>query len=99
MTHLELINEYYDLSGEKVLEVLETVGGNAYCISILNQDGSKVSTLVEICLGGNGEYAVERDYCIPGREKGMISRYFGDDELDEDADIDDIDDLLGELGD
>lgn len=92
MTHLELINEYYDLSGEKVLEVLETVGGNAYCVSILNQDGSKVSTLVEICLGGDGEYAVERDYCTPGREEEMVSRYFGD------ADAD-ADDLLGELGD
>ena len=96
MTHFDLINEYYDLSGEKVLEVLEAVSGKIYCVSILNQDGSRVSTLVEICSGGNGEYAVERDYCVSGREKGMISHYLSDKEIDEDADIDE---LLEELGD
>ena len=78
--HTELINEYYDLMGEKFVKVLSKVDDNAYCVSIKDQSQNRVSTLIEICNMVDGEYAVERDWCKPGEEKKMIESYLNPEE-------------------
>lgn len=78
--HTELINEYYDLMGEKFVKILSKVDDNAYCVSIKDQSQNRVSILIEICDMVDGEYAVERDWCKPGEEKEMIELYLNPEE-------------------
>lgn len=69
---VDLIKNYYELSGEEFLGVIKVVTNCLYCVSMKNENGVQFSTLVEICEAGNEVYAVERDACSPGLEEDMI---------------------------